>query len=64
MAQYLVTWTIDIEATTPQAAALQALKIHRDHNSIATVFQVKDIATKHTTVVDLDDGEDWRKATA
>lgn len=44
--EYLITWTIDIEATTPEKAAKAALKIMQDKNSIATVFEVKDKSKK------------------
>lgn len=37
---YLVHWTIDIEATSPREAALKALKIQRDPDSLATCFEV------------------------
>lgn len=37
---YLVTWQIDIEARTHAEAARKALAIHRDPDSIATVFDV------------------------
>ena len=40
MAQFRVSWHIDIEAGTPQQAARQALAIQRDPESIATVFDV------------------------
>ena len=39
---YRVTWTMDIESDSPQHAAQLALTIHRDPNSIATVFEVTD----------------------
>lgn len=39
--QYLVTWTIEIEADSPKDAAEQALAIHRNPESIAAVFDVK-----------------------
>lgn len=59
MAEYLVTWTIDIDADSPREAAEKALAIQR-RQSIATVFAVKD---KHgrgqrTTMVDLNPEED------
>ena len=38
--EYLVTWTIDIEADTPEAAAVKALEIQRDPQSCALVFGV------------------------
>jgi hypothetical protein len=47
---YVVSWCIDIESTSPEAAAEQALNIQRDMDSIATVFVVKDDAGVETTV--------------
>lgn len=40
MTEYHVSWTIDLEADTPEQAARQALEIQRDPSSIATVFEV------------------------
>lgn len=40
MAIYRVTWEIDIDAKPAKAAAVEALRIHRDPESIATVFHV------------------------
>jgi rubrerythrin len=40
MVKYRVRWEIEIEAGSPREAAGQAFAIHRDPNSIATVFQV------------------------
>lgn len=42
METYKVRWEIDIEANTPEQAAVLALAIQRDPSSIATVFDVKD----------------------
>ena len=39
--RYRVTWTIDIDAESFQAAAERALQIQRDPNSTATVFEVQ-----------------------
>lgn len=39
--EYTVTWTIELEADTPREAAEKALVIHRDPESIATVFSVR-----------------------
>jgi len=36
-----VRWDIDIEARTPREAARKALRIQRDPESIATVFEVR-----------------------
>jgi hypothetical protein len=52
MGEYLVRWEIEIEAETPQDAAAQALDIHRDPDSIATVFEVSG-ADGETTRVDV-----------
>jgi hypothetical protein len=41
MAEYLVTWQIDIEAASPLEAARKALAIHRKPDSIATIFEVR-----------------------
>ena len=43
MPKYSVRWEIDVEADTPEAAARQALTIHRDPHSIATVFDVVEL---------------------
>jgi hypothetical protein len=58
---FLVTWQIDIdveESGTPGKdlfveAALRALSIHRDPESIATVFDVRDNATGMVRRVDI-----------
>jgi hypothetical protein len=44
MADYLVTWAIDIEADDPIEAAAMALAVHRDPESTATHFVVLDKA--------------------
>jgi hypothetical protein len=48
---YYVTWSIELDATSPEVAAEQALEIQRDPTSIATVFVVTD-ADGVETVVD------------
>lgn len=40
MFEYRVTWAVDITADNAEDAARQALAIHRDPQSIATVFTV------------------------
>jgi hypothetical protein len=40
--EYSVTWTIDLDAESPEDAARKALEIHRDPESIATHFIVRD----------------------
>ena len=39
---YYVTWSIELDATSPEVAAEMALDIQRDSESIATVFVVYD----------------------
>lgn len=39
---YVVTWTIEIEATSPEVAAQMARDIQLDPESIATVFEVRE----------------------
>jgi hypothetical protein len=56
--EYTVTWTIDLNATSPRAAAEAALEIHRDRQSSATVFDVRAIGEEATTRVDLADPDD------
>jgi hypothetical protein len=64
MARYFVTWEMDIEADTPEAAALKALRIHRDPESVATVFKVAEIGKKPVYVdIVLDDDAAFYKAT-
>lgn len=46
MAEYRVTWTIDIVAESPREAAQQAQAIQRDADSIATVFEVIEHCTQ------------------
>lgn len=53
--EYLVTWEMTIEADTPEEAARKALEIHRDPESIATVFTVTEFDGGFGVVeVDLD----------
>lgn len=40
MKTYRVIWEIDLEAVTPEAAAQEAFRVHRDPDSMATVFKV------------------------
>ena len=42
MKEFLVTWQIDIEAETPEDAAREAFRVHRDSDSMATVFEVQE----------------------
>jgi hypothetical protein len=55
MANYLVTWQIDVEdVDSHHAAALKALAIQRKPDSIATVFDVKDKDDEHAPTVQID----------
>ena len=50
---YRVIWEIDLDADSPREAAEKAFAIHRNPESIATVFDVVDKTGRKTTV-DLD----------
>jgi len=50
--EYHVTWTIELDAESPEDAAREALRIHRDPDSWATHFEVRD-AQGHACEVDL-----------
>ena len=52
MPSYLVTWNIQVDAKSPEDAALQALGIQQDPESTATVFLVTDGATIAAVVID------------
>jgi hypothetical protein len=51
---YLVKWEINIEANTPEEAAVKARAIQLDSQSFATVFEVWNEDRLHKTTVDLD----------
>lgn len=52
--EYLVDWSISIDAENPTEAAAQALEMQRDPESIATVFTVRKAdSTEPAIVVDL-----------
>lgn len=55
MPLFRVEWSIDIEAPDAQQAVVEALRIQRNPESIATVFEVES-ASGDTTIIDL--GED------
>jgi hypothetical protein len=57
MTTFSVNWRIDIEAESPVEAAGQALEIHRDPNSTATVFDVYDEQGNYTCADLLGTGE-------
>ena len=51
MTEYLVTWRIFVEATSPEAAAREALAVQRDLDSEATGFEVRDAAGREVSIV-------------
>ena len=51
--KYVVVWTIDLEAETSRQAAAKALAIHRNPDSIATVFDVYDQDRGGKVMIDL-----------
>ena len=53
--EYTVTWKIELYADTPDEAALEALRIQRDPESMATVFDVVPFGGGNVTRIDLDD---------
>ncbi|RPH88513.1 MAG: hypothetical protein EHM66_00460 [Deltaproteobacteria bacterium] len=55
MPLYKVTWEIDIDAETPKAAAIDALRIQRDSSSSATVFTVYSQKGTTTHTIDLNE---------
>ena len=67
MTLYRVTWTIDIDAEDHTEAAEKALEIHRDPESIATVFEVTDLsastlAYRRVLTQQIEANETWREA--
>jgi hypothetical protein len=60
MTEYLVKWAMNIEADTPEQAAEEALKIHRDVESEASIFNVIDLDTNISKLVDAVEDDDNR----
>lgn len=58
MKTYRVTWEIDIDANSEREAAQAALKIQRDKESAATVFDVQAEDSSRAVHVDLNMEED------
>jgi hypothetical protein len=58
MPDYLVTWHIDIEADTPEDAALAAVAVQRRPDSTAVVFEVRDKKSGVATTIDLEPDDD------
>lgn len=53
MTTYRVTWSIDLDAASPQEAAEKALAIQRDPASIAQVFEVREEKRGKLHTIDL-----------
>lgn len=53
MKHYLVSWSIDIDADSPEEAAQKAQDIQKDPESIATYFDVLDVHSGETKQIDL-----------
>ena len=58
MAEYKVSWEIEIYADSPEEAARKALEIQRDTASIATLFKVVEPQCGGVSFVDLIDREE------
>jgi hypothetical protein len=43
MAKYRIVWSIDVDTDSYESAAVKALNVQRDCNSIATVFEVGEL---------------------
>lgn len=55
MSKYRVLWGLNIEdAPSPYHAALEALRVQRDPESIASVFVVDDLETGEQYMIDVD----------
>ena len=50
--KYQVTWTIELEADSPEEAARYALEIQRDEASTATVFVVGEMGGESSQEID------------
>ena len=55
---FKIVWEIEIEAETFEEAAMEALRIQRDTESTATVFQVTNTDTEETDEIDVQDLQD------
>jgi hypothetical protein len=57
--EYRVTWVIDLSAASPREAAEQALRIQRNPDSTADVFDVAELVVAgRTERIDLSDEEE------
>ena len=57
MNSYLVSWDIDVEASSPAEAAKQAEELFKRSDSTATFFNVIDKSTGGETLIDLLENE-------
>jgi hypothetical protein len=63
MNTYLVRWELHVDGETPEEAAAEALRIHRDPESEATIFEVLEpfeddgVVPARLAVVDAETGE-------
>lgn len=57
MQEYLVTWRIDIEASSPEAAAEKAREIQMDKDNVATYYTVQ-VTSNMRDSVTVNIGED------
>lgn len=55
MAKYRVHWVIEVDAESPYHAAVEALRVQRDPESIATVFVVDDLEGDKKYMLDVTD---------
>ena len=55
MTEYLVQWTIEIQADSPEDAARQALALQRDPSSLTACFQVAGDDDGEYETIDLDE---------
>jgi len=54
--RYRVQWEIDLEADSPEEAAREALRIQRNPESIATVYEIFNDEGAHIMRVDITEG--------
>jgi hypothetical protein len=60
--EYAVSWTIELTASSPRAAAEAACAIQRDAASTATVFDVRALDEDTSSRVDLAEDDEARPA--
>jgi len=62
MKTYYVEWSVEVDAETPEAAAREAVAMHRDPDSIANVFDViecTETGNGEKVRIDLDELDDY-----